>query len=79
LLSPWLRAKTHQTAIFKIKSNKKVTVGEISYAQKSYLKCFMDNPKANAPKSAWKGRLLKFVIYLVIGFLVAFLYRQLKK
>jgi uncharacterized membrane protein len=36
---------------------------------------YMENSKQN---SAWKGRLLKFIIYVIIGFLCAFLYRQLK-
>ena len=39
----------------------------------------MDNPKANSPTTAWKGRIIKLLIYVVIGFLAAFLYRQLKK
>jgi prepilin signal peptidase PulO-like enzyme (type II secretory pathway) len=39
----------------------------------------MGNLKANTPNPAWKGRLLKFLIYLVIGFLIAFLYGQVKK
>jgi hypothetical protein len=32
---------------------------------------FYDNP-------TWKGRLLRFMIYMVIGFLCAFLYKYLK-
>ena len=36
----------------------------------------VENGKQN---SAWKGRLLKFIIYVIVGFLCAFLYRQLKK
>ena len=30
-------------------------------------------------KYAWKGLLLKFIIYIAVGFLCAFLYHQLKK
>lgn len=29
--------------------------------------------------TTWKGRLLRFVIYVVVGFLCAFLYNYLKK
>jgi hypothetical protein len=39
----------------------------------------MNNPENNAAKSAWKARIIKLLIYLVVGFLAAFLYRQLKK
>jgi prepilin signal peptidase PulO-like enzyme (type II secretory pathway) len=39
----------------------------------------MNNPETNTEKAAWKGRLIKFLIYLAVGFLAAFLYRQLKK
>ncbi len=39
----------------------------------------MSNQNTNIPKSsAWKGRLLKFIVYVIVGFLVAFLYRQMK-
>jgi prepilin signal peptidase PulO-like enzyme (type II secretory pathway) len=30
-------------------------------------------------KSVWKGLLLKFIIYIAVGFFCAFLYHQLKK
>jgi len=29
-------------------------------------------------KTTWKGRLIRFMIYVVIGFLCAFLYKYLK-
>lgn len=29
--------------------------------------------------TTWKGRLLRFMIYVVVGFLCAFLYKYLKK
>lgn len=29
--------------------------------------------------STWKGRIIRFVIYVVIGFLCAFLYKYLRK
>ena len=38
----------------------------------------MDNPETNNSKSAWKGRLLKFIIYLLVGFAAAYIYRQMK-
>jgi len=38
----------------------------------------MDTTNSTNPKSAWKGRLIKFIVYVAIGFLCAFLYKQLK-
>ncbi len=38
----------------------------------------MDNFNTDSPKSAWKGRLIKFLIYVVVGFLCAFLYGKIK-
>jgi len=38
----------------------------------------MDTPGNERAGSAWKGRLIKFLVYVVIGFLCAFLYRQMK-
>ena len=29
--------------------------------------------------TSWKGRLIRFIIYIVVGFLCAFLYGYLKK
>lgn len=43
-----------------------------------YLLPDMNNPETNQPNRVWKGRLIKFIIYLVVGFLCAFLYRQFK-
>ncbi len=39
----------------------------------------MEEPKPKQNKFPWKSWLLRFLIYLVVGFLCAFLYRQLKK
>jgi hypothetical protein len=39
----------------------------------------MNKLESGKQNSAWKGRLLKFIIYVIVGFLCAFLYRQLKK
>ncbi len=30
------------------------------------------------PNSSWKSRMIRFVIYVAVGFLCAFLYRYLK-
>ena len=51
----------------------------VSAIKLSYLKFFMDNLKAKSPAPAWKGRIIKFLMYLVIGFLCAFIYRQIKE
>jgi hypothetical protein len=39
----------------------------------------MEEQKPKQNKFPWKSRLLRFLIYLAVGFLSAFLYRQLKK
>jgi hypothetical protein len=33
----------------------------------------------NEQQPTWKSRLIRFLIYIVVGFLCAFLYNQLKK
>lgn len=30
-------------------------------------------------KNSWKGRLLRFALYAIVGFLCAFLYKYLRK
>jgi hypothetical protein len=32
----------------------------------------------NKPKSAYTSKVIRFLIYIVIGFAVAFIYRQIK-
>jgi hypothetical protein len=39
----------------------------------------MNNEETNSAGSAWKGHIIKLLIYVVVGFLAAYLYRQLKK
>jgi len=39
----------------------------------------MDNFNSNPTKTAWKGRVIRLLIYVVVGFLAAYVYRQLKK
>ncbi len=39
----------------------------------------MEEQKPKQNKFPWKSRLLRFIIYLVVGFLCAFIYHQLKK
>lgn len=39
----------------------------------------MNNPETKNQNAAWKSRLIKFLIYVVVGFLCAFLYGKLKK
>ena len=39
----------------------------------------MNNPENNNRNTAWKSGLIKFLIYVVVGFLSAFLYGKLRK
>jgi hypothetical protein len=38
----------------------------------------MNEQESSHVKPAWKGRLIRFLIYLLVGFLCAFLYKQFK-
>ena len=38
----------------------------------------METFETTLANNAWKGRLIKFIIYVAVGFLCAYLYRQLK-